>query len=180
MGTTDPDERHQCKSPSRVNHLPPDTGGRTTHKERGDNVAEGHQGQGSVLHHRRRRILIIRHTDPAHALAGIQVPADGIEPGETPQRAALREAHQETGLAGLKVVRRLGEFSCDMIPYRYEIQRCHVFHLEPTTPTPERWNCHEDQRGTQPTIPWECSWIPLKDAHVLSGGQGSSIGMLFD
>jgi 8-oxo-dGTP pyrophosphatase MutT (NUDIX family) len=38
----------------------------------------------------------------------IQVPAGTVEPGETAEEAVLREAVEETGLAGLSLVRQLG------------------------------------------------------------------------
>ena len=37
--------------------------------------------------------------------------------GETPERAVLREAHEETGLPGLRIVRHLGDADYDMRPY---------------------------------------------------------------
>ncbi len=40
--------------------------------------------------------------------AGTQVPAGGMEPGESVEEAALREVAEETGLTGARVVRRLG------------------------------------------------------------------------
>ena len=43
-----------------------------------------------------------------HPNAGIQIPAGTLEEGETPEKAALREAAEETGLTGLHVRRYLG------------------------------------------------------------------------
>jgi 8-oxo-dGTP pyrophosphatase MutT (NUDIX family) len=55
------------------------------------------------------RLLVFRHTDYSYEEVGIQVPASSIRPGETPEAAALREAREETGLDGFKIVRKLGE-----------------------------------------------------------------------
>jgi 8-oxo-dGTP pyrophosphatase MutT (NUDIX family) len=43
-----------------------------------------------------------------HPYAGIQLPAGTIEPGEAPEAAALREAHEETGLTAFAAVERRG------------------------------------------------------------------------
>ncbi|HEX6797078.1 MAG TPA: NUDIX domain-containing protein [Ktedonobacterales bacterium] len=54
----------------------------------------------------RDRLLVFR--QPDFPEAGIQVPGGSVEPGETLEAAALREAHEETGLDGLRLVRLLG------------------------------------------------------------------------
>jgi len=43
-----------------------------------------------------------------HPGAGLQLPAGTVEPGETPDAAALREAGEETGLTRLRLVVKLG------------------------------------------------------------------------
>ena len=43
-----------------------------------------------------------------HPYAGIQIPAGTVEPGETPERAVLREIAEETGLAEVVLSRFLG------------------------------------------------------------------------
>ena len=48
-----------------------------------------------------RRLLLITH--PESPDAGVQVPAGTIEPGESPKYAVMREAREETGLAGAQV-----------------------------------------------------------------------------
>jgi 8-oxo-dGTP pyrophosphatase MutT (NUDIX family) len=47
------------------------------------------------------RVLLIRSSDPAApTLPGWwELPGGGIDPGESPEQAALRELHEETGLA---------------------------------------------------------------------------------
>ncbi|MEW2626016.1 NUDIX domain-containing protein [Streptomyces sp. NPDC048106] len=111
---------------------------------------------------------------------GIQVPAGSIRAGETPEAAALREAGEETGLKGFKIVRKLGESDYDISPYRSEVQHRHVFHLELTEPTPERWASQEDHDGEREPTRFECFWIPLEAAHVLQSGQGALLGRLYD
>ena len=83
------------------------------------------------------RLLVFRHLDEPWDESGLQVPAGSIRAGESPADAALREAAEETGLRTLRLVRKLGETSYDMTPYRDEVQHRHVFHLEVDEETPE-------------------------------------------
>jgi 8-oxo-dGTP pyrophosphatase MutT (NUDIX family) len=43
-----------------------------------------------------------------HPYAGIQIPVGTVDPGETPEQAALREAHEETRLTGFARLESLG------------------------------------------------------------------------
>ena len=126
------------------------------------------------------RLLVLRHTDHSYEEVGIQVPAGSVRPDETPEEAALREAREETGLSDLKIVRKLGETTYDISPYRYEIQHRHVFHMELAEETPERWTSQEDHDGEQEPTRFECFWIPLQAAHILQSGQGALLGALED
>ena len=126
------------------------------------------------------RLLVFRHTDYSYEEVGIQVPAGSIRAGETPEAAALREAREETGLTGFTIVSKLGEVEYDLSPYRYEIQRRHVFHLALTGPTPQRWASQEDHDGEQEPTHFECFWIPVEAGHVLQSGQGALLAQLPD
>ena len=125
-------------------------------------------------------LLVFRHTDYSYEEVGIQVPAGSIRAGETPEAAALREAREETGLKDFKIVRKLGEAEYDISPYRFEIQHRHVFHLELTEPTPERWASQEDHDCEHEPTRFECFWVPLEASHVLQSGQGALLGRLYD
>lgn len=125
------------------------------------------------------RLLVFRHLDEASDESGLQVPAGSIRPGEAPETAALREAVEETGLTGLRLVGKLGETRYDMAPYRPETHHRHVFLLAVDEPTPERWVSAETDPddGSGPKR-FECYWIPLAQGHVLSAGQGALLGRL--
>ncbi|MCX5449509.1 NUDIX domain-containing protein [Streptomyces caniferus] len=129
---------------------------------------------------REGRLLVFRHAEYGYEEVGIQVPAGSIREGETPEAAALREAREETGLHDFKIARKLGETLYDISPYRFELQRRHIFHLELTEPTPERWMSQEDHNGEQEPTHFECFWIPLEAAHILQAGQGALLGRLYD
>jgi 8-oxo-dGTP pyrophosphatase MutT (NUDIX family) len=124
------------------------------------------------------RLLVFRHVDYGYEEVGIQVPAGSVRPGETPEEAALREAREETGLTHITLVRKLGETTYDISPYRFEIQRRHVFAMELAEPTPERWVSQELHDGEQDPTNFECFWIPLEAAHILQSGQGALLGAL--
>lgn len=62
--------------------------------------------------------------------AGIQVPGGTVEVGEDPADAVVREAREETGLAGFEFIAQLGTVEHDVRPWgRDEIHRRHFFHL---------------------------------------------------
>lgn len=129
---------------------------------------------------REAHLLVFRHVDHPPEEVGLQVPAGTVRPGEAPEVAALREAREETGLDGLRVVRPLGVVEYDITPYRFEVQRRHVFELSVDGPVPRRWVSAEENDGVGEPIGFECFWIPLTAAHVLQSGQGALIGRLFD
>ena len=72
------------------------------------------------------QVLVFEHVD--YPDAGIQVPAGSIEPGETPEEAALREAWEETGVRDLQVQRYIGSFHW-WHAERGEDNERHIFHL---------------------------------------------------
>ena len=126
------------------------------------------------------RLLVFRHTDYSYEEVGIQVPAGTIRTGESPESAALREASEETGLTQFKIARKLGQVEYDISPYRFEIQRRHVFHLDLLEEAPERWASQEDHDGQCEPTHFECFWIPLEAAHILQAGQGALLGRLLE
>ncbi|MGH3842072.1 MAG: hypothetical protein ACRDS0_11600 [Pseudonocardiaceae bacterium] len=83
-------------------------------------------------------------------------------------------------MTDFKIVRKLGETEYDLSPYRLKIQRRHVFHLELTEPTPERWASKEDHDDESEPTHFECFWGPLGTAHILQSGQGALLGRLLD
>jgi 8-oxo-dGTP pyrophosphatase MutT (NUDIX family) len=127
------------------------------------------------------RLLVF--TQPAYPQAGIQVPAGTIEPYETPEAAARREAHEETGLERLSGWRSLGERERDMADYgRDEVQRRFFFHARCDDPrVAERWRWIErsPSAGARPAIIFELFWAPLWPAPPdLVAGQGALLANL--
>jgi len=120
------------------------------------------------------RLLVFRHT--RHPEAGIQVPGGKIEPGETPEAGALREACEETGLEGLQIESYLGRYDLDLAPYgRQGTLRMFYYHLTCDGQPPERWLHYElaPSDGTPAPIEFELYWVRFPDeVPTLVGEQG--------
>lgn len=109
---------------------------------------------------------------PTHALAAIidqdrlllaNIPNRGwccpsgkIEPGESPEQAAIREAYEETG-ATIEIVRRLGAFTLPNVAMPAFLARClTLVDLPPSSESTDRkWI----DRSELPTV--YCDWNPL-------------------
>ena len=78
--------------------------------------------------------------------AGVQVPAGSVQNGESLEDAVLREAFEETGLKGLRIVSRLGEQLRDMRDFgRNERHHRTFFHLSydgPIIANRQHWEHH--------------------------------------
>ena len=128
------------------------------------------------------RLLVFAHADdPDRDQSGLQVPAGTVRDGEAPAQAVLREALEETGLPGLRIVRYLGAGEYDVRPYADAVHVRHHFHLGlDADDVPERWIAEERGDGDGEPIRFELFWIPLARAHVVAAGQAAFLGRLFD
>lgn len=127
-----------------------------------------------VVH--RDRLLVFTHEDP---LAGVQVPAGTIEPGEDPASAAVRECQEETTL-GARIIRALGVMDYDLRPAKPEVAQRHYFLMELVDPDPpEIWEAGDPfpSDGSEPPT-WTCWWVPLHRAHILAVGFGQALGRI--
>ncbi len=78
-------------------------------------------------HYAHRELLVF-----AHPTAGIQVPAGTVEEGETFEDAVLREAHEETGLERMRLVKLLAETSYSLKGDRYAFLQATPLFSEPS------------------------------------------------
>jgi 8-oxo-dGTP pyrophosphatase MutT (NUDIX family) len=105
-------------------------------------------------------LLVFR--QPDFPDAGLQIPGGTVEAGEALEAAALREAHEETGLLKLKLVAYLG---CTEYQLKVDIgppHRRHFFHLSYAEPGPSRWEHFESAPSLGgPPIRFELWWEPL-------------------
>ena len=115
------------------------------------------------------KLLVLDYLD--HSYLEPQVPGGTIEPGESPEEAALREAAEETGLIALKVVSLLGVSEKDLRPIgRNETIKAWFFHLIAEDSTRARWRHTEryPHDGTA-SVPFELYWVPLDAIPKLGG-----------
>ncbi len=113
----------------------------------------------------RDRLLVFR--QPDFPEAGIQVPGGSVEPGEALEAAVLREAREETGLDGLRLVRFLGLRAFDgRSRGRDELHVRRFYHLRCVgAEPPETWRHaeHTPSDGSPGPITFELFWAPLPD-----------------
>jgi 8-oxo-dGTP pyrophosphatase MutT (NUDIX family) len=108
------------------------------------------------------RLLVFRHVDFPEA--GLQVPAGTIDPGEDPAQAVVREAGEETGLAGLALVSFLARDERDMSDCGVdELRHRWFFHLRYDGPVRESWRHAETSDGRREPIWFEFFWADLPD-----------------
>jgi 8-oxo-dGTP pyrophosphatase MutT (NUDIX family) len=103
-------------------------------------------------------------THPESPEAGIQVPAGTVERGEDPAAAAMREAQEETGLSGLRLVTFLGRDTRDMSDCgTEELQHRWFYHIACDATPPERWTHGEFDAFGNLLIPFDFFWAQLPD-----------------
>lgn len=83
-----------------------------------------------------RELLVFRHRDFPEA--GVQVPKGTMLPGEAPEAAVLREAHEETGLDALTLVRPLA--TDRQLQTNGILAERHFFELAALAQTPDAWD----------------------------------------
>jgi 8-oxo-dGTP diphosphatase len=104
--------------------------------------------------------------------AGLQVPGGTLEPGEEAETGVLREAFEETGLAGLELVRFLGEQ--EYSPDPQHVHRRKYFHLALTAQPPAAWDHWETSpHGGERPILFRFRWVPLDAVPSLAGERGA-------
>lgn len=123
------------------------------------------------------QLLVFRHVDAPEA--GVQVPGGTVQPGESLPEAVLREAFEETGLAGLKIVSALGDTWYDVTEKGKpgEVHHRHYFHLRSAMQLPASWR-HEERHSTGGGSPilFEFFWSLLANApKVLIADMGALV-----
>ncbi len=96
--------------------------------------------------------------------AGIQVPAGTIKSNEKPEVAVMREAQEETGLDGLRMIRFLGQDTKDMRDCgRDELQYRWFFHLTCDSEPKKKWTHGEYLKDGTLKYPFYFFWADLSD-----------------
>ena len=99
---------------------------------------------------------------------GVQVPAGHPEENESLESAVLREAEEETGLSGFKILDYLGWKEHDFTEKGYGIERRHFYHLNFEGETPESWVHTEKDPSIGPDkeLDFRLYWIPVNEADL--------------
>lgn len=101
---------------------------------------------------RGRKLLVFDHVPDGGS--GVQAVAGGLEPGETPEVAALREAQEETGRTDFRVLAYLGSAVwLDLGHAKRELR--HFFHLAAPGDLPDTWDHAADGHR------FRFRWAPL-------------------
>jgi 8-oxo-dGTP pyrophosphatase MutT (NUDIX family) len=116
----------------------------------------------------RGRILVFRHVHFPEA--GIQVPAGRPEEGEGLEKAVLREAFEETGLKGLRLISNRGG----------SVERRPFYHLEFSGEAPETWIHIEEtpSNGSPAPVVFELYWVDLDEGMELDKDHGDVLDEL--
>ncbi|MCK0093420.1 NUDIX domain-containing protein [Rhodococcus sp. F64268] len=109
--------------------------------------------------------------------AGTQIPAGGLEPGEDPHEAALREVTEETGLDTCSVV---GTVGIDHRPHPITGQPRHtyVLHVRVPADTADAWLHTVRGDGTDTGLQFACRFVPLPLREPLADEQDLLLGEL--
>jgi 8-oxo-dGTP pyrophosphatase MutT (NUDIX family) len=112
---------------------------------------------------RGRQLLVFDHEGTT------QVPAGRIDAHEDLHTALAREVEEETGIAGVLVVRELAgaaEFARLYGPGAHE---SHAFHAVTDADTPHEWDHRVTGTGMDSGLVFRCRWAALEDRPLLWG-----------
>jgi 8-oxo-dGTP pyrophosphatase MutT (NUDIX family) len=106
------------------------------------------RGQGA-----QRELLVFE-----HPVMGTELVKGSIKPGESPRDAALRELHEESGIADARVVADLGDWFSDHGGHVWSFHLCDLDRVLPDT-----WVHHAAEDGGHL---FRFFWHPLHDPSV--------------
>jgi 8-oxo-dGTP pyrophosphatase MutT (NUDIX family) len=108
---------------------------------------------------------------------GLEPPGGGIEPGESPEAAALREVAEETGLHEIAVLGRLGE--SEILDAGTPVRTLWV-HAELHGDAPDAWDHVVEGDGGDAGLVHPLRWLPLPLAEPLAPGHDAMLAALPD
>jgi ADP-ribose pyrophosphatase YjhB (NUDIX family) len=123
----------------------------------------------------RPELLVFDHVDVPEA--GPQVPAGGVHPGEDLARAVVREVFEETGMAGIVVIRALTTEDKPH-PETRQPRRTTYFHLRAPADAPDAWIHHVLGTGSDAGMAFACGFRPLPLPRSLADDQDAWLGLI--
>ncbi len=110
----------------------------------------------AVYVERGNALLVFEHRDRPDA--GTQIPAGGLEPGETPEAGVVREVLEETGLRLSEAPSLLGTH--DHFDGLGRPSRTYFFRVQAPQDAPESWEHHVTGDGDDTSLVFLCRFDP--------------------
>lgn len=126
-----------------------------------------HKVLAYITRQRNRQPQLLVFTHRNFPEAGMQVPAGTVDSGEAIEAALLREIREESGLADVRLVRKLAE----QAEPRWGQTR-HVFQIAAPDDLPDRWTHTVRGLGEDTGLVFEYRWAKLSGRIELAGEQG--------
>ncbi len=125
-----------------------------------------HETAGGVVINNENRVLVLERdvNREGTIIHEVRLPKGHIDPGETPQQAALREVWEESGYAGLKIIADLGEAHSTFDFRGKHHERNERYFLMRLT-SQDRGAPHPDE-GSEEAL-FQPAWLPLPQAENL-------------
>ncbi|MEM8901260.1 MAG: NUDIX domain-containing protein [Bacteroidota bacterium] len=119
-------------------------------------------------------VLVFDHID--YPDVNRQIPGGIIEPGESKEKAALRELEEESGIMNARLIRYLGE-SEYVNSYQGQLQRRYFFLIKGHEGLPNHWDHLVKSEGEDQGLAFHFYWRKVEEADI-GYEQGSGLKYL--
>lgn len=109
-------------------------------------------------------LLVFDHPDDA---AGRQVPKGGVEAGESPREAVLREVAEEAGLTDVEIADFLAKDEWPH-PEKPKAYRRYFFRVHPKSGAPAEWTHEVTGSGEDQGMAYSYSWVDPSEVSLMA------------